>query len=104
MVPGGRVEFSVGWHLCNSKNIWLVQELAGCNSLPVVAREREKVIAFCRWVPTYWYESTLVQDCKEIFLLLKEDIDDSSRWFLPTLGFHLISWCSCVFLMCDALF
>ena len=34
----------------------------------------------------------------------QEDRDDISKWFLPTLGFHLISWCSCVFLMCDGLF
>ena len=26
------------------------------------------------------------------------------QWFSPKLGFHLKSWCSCVFLLCDDLF
>ncbi len=49
-------------------------------------------------------ESALVQDCKHIFFLLREERDDNNMWFLPTLGFHLKSWCSCVLLLCDALF
>ena len=80
---------------------WLVQELGGCSFLPVVAGEREKVLAFCSWVSAYWYESTLVQDCKQVFLILKKTIAGS---FCPTLGFHLISWCSCVLFMCDDVF
>jgi len=36
----------------------------GCNSLPVEAGKKEKVVAFCMWVPAYWYESAPVQDCK----------------------------------------
>ena len=63
-----------------------------------------KVVAFYRWVHAYWYESALVQDCKNIILYIKEDKYDNNRWFFPALGFHLKSWCSCVFLMCDGLF
>ena len=79
----------------------LVQELGGCISLPVEAREREKVVAFCMWVPVYWYEFAPGQNYKQAFLILKKT---AAGGFCPTLGFHLKPWCSCVFLMCDDLF
>jgi len=53
------------------------------------------------WVPTYWYESTPIQDCEPVFLMLKKIVVGG---FCPALGFHLISWCSCVLLMCDDMF
>ena len=38
----------------------LVLISGGSSSLPGEAGKREKVVAFCRWVPAYWYESAPV--------------------------------------------
>ena len=46
--------------------------------------ERVKVVAFCRWVLAYWYESMPIQDCKMFsFIIKNEDKDDDSCGFLP---------------------
>ena len=52
--------------------------------------EQEKVVAFCRSVPTFWYESEPVQDFKKFSFIIKyEGRDDNNNGFFPTLGFHL---------------
>ena len=79
--------------------------LGGCSSLPEEVGEREKVVAFCKWVPMYWYESTPIQDCKYIFFILKKKTKMTTiGGFSPALDFHLKYWCSYVLLMCDVLF
>jgi len=78
----------------------IVQEPGGWSSLLVGVGERAKVVTFCRWVPTYWYESTLVQDCKTFFLYIKHKSETKSasgffpHWF-STLnpGVHVCSLC-----------
>lgn len=46
--------------------------------------EQEKVAAFCKGVPTCWYDSGLVQDCKMFYFIIKdEDRDDGNGGFLP---------------------
>jgi len=45
-------------------NISASTRIRGCSSLPEEAGEQEKVVAFCRWVPAYWYESAPIQYCK----------------------------------------
>ena len=40
----------------------------GSSSLLGEAGKREKVVAFCRWVPACWYESAPVHGCKKFSL------------------------------------
>lgn len=44
--------------------------------------EREKVVAFHRWVSACWYESAPIQHCKKFFIIIKDE-DDISGGFFP---------------------
>ena len=71
---------------------------------PVEAEEQEKVVAVCRWVPAYWYESVLVQDCKQLILYIKRKKKTTTTGgFLPhwvstlNLGVHVCCLCVMVY-------
>lgn len=75
----------------------------GCSSLRVESRKWEKVVPFCRWVPTYWNDSTPWQICKKCLLIIKEEDKDDNNGGFSQIVFPPKNISVHVFLVCDEL-
>ena len=111
-ISGDRQGMSYGNWWIQYENWWSVArsgaegrslQWGGCSSLPVVASKWEKVVAFCRWVPTCWYKSAPAYIVRSLLYNKYWKLRLQQRWFSLELGFHLKSWCSYVLMVCSVI-
>ena len=98
------IQYENWWNVFRSGAEGRSLQRGGCSSLPVVAGKREKVVAFCRWVPACWYKSAPAYIVRSFLYNKYWRLRLQQQWFSPELGFHLNSWCSYVLFMFDGLF